>query len=730
MSASKFYRHVEDGKQPLYPGSKKFTRLGFIVKLYQLKCIHGFSESSFSAILELIKEAFPDVNLPPSFNAAKNIIKELGLDYQKIHACPNDCMLYWGENINETKCKVCGVSRWKNVDNEIRDIDSGLPEKKYNVPEKVMRYFPLKPRLQRVFMCKEYAELMTWHEVGRIKDGKLRHPADAEAWKSLDVRYPDFDAENRNVRLGLAADGFNPYRTMGLNHSTWPVVLVNYNLPPWLIMKPENIILSTIIPGPVQPGNEIDIYMQPLIAELKELWDVGIETYDSFSDRTFTLHASLLWTISDFLGYAVLSGYSTKGKLACPNCHYYTSSTYLKHSRKVCYMNHRKFLPPNHKLRFDKRRFNGLVETDLCPPPLSGVEISELLRGYKNNFGRQMKKKKTSDCPWKKRSIFFELPYWTGHLIRHNLDVMHIEKNVCDKILGTLLNISGKSKDHLNARFDLQDMGIRKVLHPVLSADKKHYEISAATFDMTKKEKENFCSVLLNARLPYGCASNISRCVQMSERKVYGYKSHDAHFILQYLLQFSVIKTLDPEVAIPLIRLGSFFRGICGKVIDLEDIPKLQEEIIEILCQCEIIFPPAFFDIMMHLPIHLCKEVELGGPVHLRWMFGIERYLSKLKSYVRNRSKPEGCIAEGYMVEECLIFCSRFLNDEKEVKKAEGSDNFGYPIGSKGDKDGKAVHLGEIVWIDAHRYILFNCGNMEVEKLIEYVLSPSFLKII
>ncbi|KAK1401248.1 hypothetical protein POM88_000853 [Heracleum sosnowskyi] len=108
-------------------------------------------------------------------------------------------------------------------------------------------------------------------------------------------------------------------------------------------------------------------------------------------------------------------------------------------------------------------------------------------------------------------------------------------------------------------------MDIRKVLHPVKCADNKHYEITTANFDMTKKEKENFCSVLMNARLPYGCASNISRCV--SERKVFGYKSHDAHFILQYLLQFAVIKTLKPEVAIPLIRLGSFFRGICGKVI-------------------------------------------------------------------------------------------------------------------------------------------------------------------
>ncbi|KAL8156186.1 hypothetical protein AgCh_001332 [Apium graveolens] len=213
----------------------------------------------------------------------------------------------------------------------------------------------------------------------------------------------------------------------------------------------------------------------------------------------------------------------------------------------------------------------------------------------------------------------------------------------------------------------------------------------------------------------------------MSVRKIYGYKSHDAHFILQYLLQFVVIKTLDPEVAIPLIRLGSFFRGICGKVIDLEDVPKLQEEIIEILCQYEIIFPPAFFDIMVHLPIHLCKEIELGGPVHLRWMFGIERDLCKLKSYVRNRSKPEGCIDDGYLLEECLSFCSRFLSNERETKHTEGKENLGYPIGSRRNKDEKAIHLGEKLWNDAHRYIFFNYGDMEVEKLIE-MANYFFLK--
>lgn len=53
---------------------------------------------------------------------------------------------------------------------------------------------------------------------------------------------------------------------------------------------------------------------------------------------------------------------------------------------------------------------------------------------------------------WKKRSIFFDLPYWESNLLRHNWDVMHIEKNICDNLLGTLLNLDGKTKDNENAR--------------------------------------------------------------------------------------------------------------------------------------------------------------------------------------------------------------------------------------------------------------------------------------
>ena len=63
------------------------------------------------------------------------------------------------------------------------------------------------------------------------------------------------------------------------------------------------------------------------------------------------------------------------------------------------------------------------------------------------------------------KKYFFELPYWEHHLLRHNLDVMHIEKNVCENIIGAILNVDGKSKDNLQSQLDLIDMGIRRDLH-------------------------------------------------------------------------------------------------------------------------------------------------------------------------------------------------------------------------------------------------------------------------
>ncbi|XP_072080869.1 uncharacterized protein [Arachis hypogaea] len=362
--AKRFYKLVDKAGLELYLNcTTGFSRLSFIIHLYHLKCLHGWSNTSFTSLLELLKEAIPDLNIPTSFNKAKNMVKELGLDYEKIDVYPNDCMLYRNEYINDSVCRICGESRYNQTPTtDGSEEDFALLNKVHKVDAKTLRYFPLIPRLKRLFMCPNTTEALRWHDEQRLKDGCIRHPADGQAWKNLDSQYPNFSKELRNLRLGLQ------------------------------------------------------------------------------------------------------------------------------------------------------------------------------------------------------------------RMIRHNLDVMHIEKNIVDSIIGTLLDIPRKTKDHAKARYDLKEMGIRKNLHPINTKDGKRTKLARACFSMTKGERSIFCGVLKKIKLPDGSASNISRCVQQEERKLYGYKTHEHHFMLHYLLQIPIKSILPDHVAIPLVRLCSFFHQLCQKEISFEEI--------------------------------------------------------------------------------------------------------------------------------------------------------------
>src|SRR6266542_1354809 len=88
---------------------------------------------------------------------------------------------------------------------------------------------------------------------------------------------------------------------------------------------------------------------------------------------------------------------------------------------------------------------------------------------------RVRKKGQDEFACWKKRSIFWDLPYWKDLDVRHCIHVMHVEKNVCDSVLGLLLNMKDKTKDGVNARLDMVDMRIRLELHPLLHPNGKTY---------------------------------------------------------------------------------------------------------------------------------------------------------------------------------------------------------------------------------------------------------------
>lgn len=464
---------------------------------------------------------------------------------------------------------------------------------------------------------------------------------------------------------------------MSSNHSIWPVVLATYNLPPWDCMKNPYFMMMLLIPGPKCPGNDIDVYLQPMIEELQELW-VGVETYDAHSKSNFLMRVAIMWTINDFTAYRNLSGWSTKGKLACPCCHKDTQSTSLR--SKLCYMGHRRFLPMDHPWRRSRTLFDGKVEMGVAPNPLTGDEALVQLQALGNvSFGKGQKRKRdihSNAYNWKKKSIFFQLPYWKSLMLRYNLDVMHIERNVSDNILSTVMNMVGKTTDTLKSRYDLMDLGIRQRLHPI--EDGNNILLPAACYALSAEEKLKVCNFLANLKVLDAFSSNISRCVNVQEKKIHGLKCHDHHVLLQDIFPVAIRGLLPKEVCDPIIALGKFFKNIYSKCLTIEDLDILEAEIPVILTKLQLIFPPAFFDVMVHLPIHLPSEAKLGGPAQYRNMYPIERYLRTLKSYVRNKNRPEGSIAEGYLAEESLTFCSRYLKNistkfNKPTRNDDGS---------------------------------------------------------
>ena len=387
----------------------------------------------------------------------------------------------------------------------------------------------------------------------RKDDGILRHPADSPQWRNIDTMYSSFGEEIRNLGLGLCTDGINPFGNLSSQHSTWPVLLVIYNLPPYLSMKRKYIMLSLMISGPRQPGNDIDVYLAPLIDDLKLLWDKGVRVFDAYSISEFTLRAMLFCTINDFPAYGNLSRYSTKGARACPIYQADMAVERLHFCKKNVYMHHRRFLPLNHPYRKKKKPFNGEIESGVARLPLTGNDVYERIKDIENVFGKAFP---LQEGMWKKKSIFWELPYWKHLQVRHCLDVMHIEKNVCDSIIGTLLNIPGKTKDGEKARQDMLKMGIRKELAPVEKG--KRIYLPPACYTLSKKEKTSLCECLRGVKVPSGYSSNISSRVSMKDLKLTGMKSHDCHVLMQHLLPVAIRGILPKHVRHVITKLCIF----------------------------------------------------------------------------------------------------------------------------------------------------------------------------
>ncbi|KAJ7942534.1 Transposon protein, putative, CACTA, En/Spm sub-class [Quillaja saponaria] len=301
--AARFYSILRDADESLWTGCTKHSKLSAASQFLNIKSECNMTEACYDRLISLVKSMLPkEEKLAENFYQTKKMMKLLGFGYDIIHACPNDCILYYGEEDKDrTRCSKCDHPRY--------EAKRAFGKNQKDIPYKVVHYFPLTPRLQRLYMSENTAKYMSWNKKENHASGFMSHPSDSEAWRHFDRLHPLFAEESRNIRLGLSTDGFSLFGHSAVNYTCWPVFVTPYNLPPWMCMKEPYIFLTLVIPGPRSPGMDLNIYLRPLIDELNSLWMNGTQTYDSFNIENFNMRAALLWTISDFQAYGMLSGW-------------------------------------------------------------------------------------------------------------------------------------------------------------------------------------------------------------------------------------------------------------------------------------------------------------------------------------------------------------------------------------------------------------------------------------
>jgi hypothetical protein len=164
----------------------------------------------------------------------------------------------------------------------------------------VMWYLPVIDHLKCVFSNPRDVKLVRWHsEKHRENNEEIRHPADGTQWNFFDLQYPQFGAESRNIRFALSTDGMNPFGENKTVHSTWPIILMMYNISTWLCNKRKYLVLSILIQGSKQASIDIDVFLEPLMKDMAKLWNEGVRMWDQYQQEYFTLKAIIFVCIHD-----------------------------------------------------------------------------------------------------------------------------------------------------------------------------------------------------------------------------------------------------------------------------------------------------------------------------------------------------------------------------------------------------------------------------------------------
>ncbi|XP_045809825.1 uncharacterized protein LOC123904179 [Trifolium pratense] len=460
--AQRFFDLLKETNTLLCEGSRD-SKLTVCIRLLGIKSECLVSEYTMDLITKLMLDITIDrpLDLPKNYYEARQLVAKLGLGAKRIDCCVNGCMLYYSNEFGVDdgallECKFCQEPRYRVTRNS-RSV------RRKPIPRKAMFYLPIISRLQRLYASMQTTSKMTWHR--------------------------------ENYERRKMSDGFTPYTQVSATpYSCWPVLVTPYNLPPDMCMSKPYMFLAVVIPGPSSPTVGIDIYLQPLIDDLKRLWN-GVATYDINQKRNFNMRGALMWTINDFPAYGMLSGWGTHGKLGCPICMMDTKAFWLHNGGKATWFDcHRRFLPTDHPFRRNKNAFvHGDTETRDPPDYLTSRQVWN----------------KVKDIP-KVEVVSGVASKPRGYGQTHNWTKRR------------------KTKDNDNARRDIGLYCKRNELLLVETSNGKLLK-PRANYTLSPDEAKSVCRWVKEVKMPDGYSSNLARCADVDHGRMRGMKSHDCH---------------------------------------------------------------------------------------------------------------------------------------------------------------------------------------------------------
>jgi hypothetical protein len=242
---------------------------------------------------------------------------------------------------------------------------------------------------------------------------------------------------------------------------------------------------------------------------------------------------------------------------------------------------------------------------------------------------------------------------------------MHVTKGVFKSTINLLLDITGKTKDGLNARKDLQVLRIREELDPQERPNEKVY-LRPASYTLTNEEKRAICKCLCVIKVPTRFSTNIKNLVSMSELKVGGCNTQDCHTMLSLFLTIAIGAVNHLYLKMMITHMCHFFNAILKKVIDVVELDEICKEMQVTMCQLEMCFTPSFFDMMEHYMIYLADQIFVVSPTYMHHMYPYEHHMVVMKGYVHNRAHPEGSMIEGYITEDVIECYIDYMKDENQ----------------------------------------------------------------